>query len=66
MIAAVFFPPNPEALVFDLLEQAEQAKRTGLRLYTDGSRFALLPNPLAGWALWGTREQHPQKTIPAA
>lgn len=55
MIAAVFFPPNPEALVFDLLEQAEQAKRAGLRLYTDGSRFALLPHPVAGWALWGTR-----------
>lgn len=55
MIAAVFFPPNPEALVFDLLEQAEQAKCAGLRLYTNGSRFALLPHPVAGWALWGTR-----------
>lgn len=55
MIAAVFFPPNPEALVFDLLYQAEQAKRAGLRLYTDGSRFALLPHSVAGWALWGTR-----------
>lgn len=55
MIAAVFFPPNPEALVFDLVEQASQAKRAGLRLYTDGTRFALLPHPIAGWSLWGTR-----------
>lgn len=55
MIAAIFFPPNPEGLVFDLLEQASQAKRAGLRLYTDGQRFALLPRPIDGWALWGTR-----------
>ena len=55
MIAAIFFPPNPEAQLFDLVEQAMQAKRAGLRLYTDGTRFALLPHPVAGWALWGTR-----------
>lgn len=55
MIAAIFFPADPEALLFDLVEQAMQAKRAGLRLYTDGSRFALLPHPVAGWALWGTR-----------
>lgn len=52
MIAAIFFPPDPEGLVFDLVEQARQAQRSGLRLYTNGHRFALLPRPLAGWALW--------------
>lgn len=55
MIAAVFFPAQPEATVFDLVEQAQQAKRAGLRLYTNGTRFALLPHPIKGWALWGTR-----------
>lgn len=55
MIAAIFFPADPEALVFDLVEQAEQARRAGLDLYTDGRRFALLPHPLAGWSLWRTR-----------
>ena len=55
MIAAIFFPIDPEAQVFDLVEQASQAKRTGLRLYTDGTRFALLPHPINGWVLWGTR-----------
>lgn len=55
MIAAVFFPADPEALIFDLVEQARQAQRTGLRLYTNGLRFALLPHPVAGWALWGTQ-----------
>lgn len=52
MIAAVFFPAQPDALVFDLVEQAHQAQRAGLRLYTNGERFALLPRPLAGWVLW--------------
>lgn len=54
MIAAVFFPIDPEARVFDQVEQARQAQRAGLRLYTNGQRFALLPHPIAGWALWGT------------
>lgn len=54
MISAIFFPPNPEALVFDLIEQTRPAQRAGLRLYTDGQRFALLPRPIAGWALWGS------------
>jgi hypothetical protein len=55
MIAAIFFPADPEGLLFDLVEQASQARRAGLRLYTNGRRFALLPHPVAGWALWGTR-----------
>lgn len=52
MIAAVFFPADPAALLCDQLEQARQKQRAGLRLYHDGQRFALLPRPLAGWALW--------------
>jgi len=54
MLAAVFFPVDPEGLVFDLERTARQAMRSGLRLYTDGRRFALLPSPLPGWALFGS------------
>lgn len=55
MIAAVFFPADPDALVFDLVEQANQARRAGLKLYTNGRQFALLPRPFPGWAVWMAR-----------
>lgn len=55
MIAAVFFPAQPDALVFDLVAQAQQARRAGLKLYTNGRQFALLPRAFPGWAIWGTK-----------
>ena len=55
MLAAVFFPVDPEADTFDLVQQANDAMRAGLRLYTNGRQFALLPKPMNGWALFGAR-----------
>ena len=54
MISAVFFPSpeNPEILMCGLQATALQAMRSGLRLYTNGQRWALLPRPLPGWALF--------------
>lgn len=52
MISAVFFPIDPEALVFDLHQQALAAMRAGLKLYTNGQQFALLPRPMKGWVLF--------------
>ena len=52
MISAIFFPGDPEARVEDLVAEAKARMRNGLRLYTNGQRFALLSRPLAGWALW--------------
>lgn len=60
MLQAVFFPANPEALVFDMEQTAVQALRAGLKLYTDGLRFALLARPLPGWALFKGSEKCPQ------
>lgn len=50
MIAAVFFPKNPDASSFDLQAVAIAAYRAGLQLYTNGQQLALLPRPMAGWA----------------
>jgi len=54
MVYAVFLPAlnNPEMLLCDLQATALQALRAGLRLYTDGQRWALLSKPLPGWALF--------------
>lgn len=54
MISAVFFPAldSPDTLMCDLQATALQAMRSGLRLYTNGQRWALLPRPLPGWALF--------------
>jgi hypothetical protein len=54
-VSAVFFPAEPESRVDDLVEQARQAQRPGLRLYTNGRQFALLPKPRSGWALFAVR-----------
>lgn len=53
--AAVFFPVDPEQRPFDLVEQVRQGIGAGLRLYTNGRQFALLPKPLKGWALFSIR-----------
>lgn len=55
MPTAIIFPANPEALVYDLAEQARKGAQDGLKLYTNGRQFALLPKPARGWALWGGR-----------
>lgn len=55
MLTAIFFPANPEALAYDLEAQARAAMGDGMKLYTDGSRFALLRRPIKGWALFGGR-----------
>lgn len=54
MISAIFLPSleNPDMLLCDLQPTALQALRAGLRLYTDGTRWALLSKPLPGWALF--------------
>ncbi len=52
MIAAIVFPPNPEALAYDLEQQAREGLKRGLRLYSNGRQFALLPRPAKGWMLW--------------
>jgi hypothetical protein len=54
-VTAVFFPAEPESRISDLVEQARKALRPGLRLYTNGRQFALLPQPRAGWALFAVR-----------
>lgn len=51
-VTAVFFPAEPESCVSDLVEQAREALRPGLRLYTNGRQFALLPQPRRGWAIF--------------
>lgn len=56
MPTAIIFPANPEALVYDLAEQAMQGARDGLKLYSNGRQFALLPKPAKGWALWIGRQ----------
>lgn len=53
--AAVFFPVDPELRPFDLVEEVRQGLGSGLRLYTNGRQFALLPKPIKGWALFGIR-----------
>lgn len=52
MPTAIIFPPNPEGLVFNMVAEAAQGIRQGLRLYTNGRQFALLPRPIPGWVLW--------------
>lgn len=53
MISAVFFPcPTNETLLCDAEAAAAQALRDGLKLYSDGTRFALLPKPVKGWLLY--------------
>lgn len=54
-VAAVFFPSDPEDRTFDLVPQAAAAVRAGLRLYTNGKQFALLPKPVNGWALFAAK-----------
>lgn len=54
-VAAVFFPADPEDRTFDLVPQAAAAVSAGLRLYTNGRQFALLPKPANGWALFAAR-----------
>ena len=53
--SAVFFPVNPEANSFDLVQLANDSLRAGLRLYYNGRQFALLPKPAKGWALFTAR-----------
>lgn len=65
MLAAVFFPTDPEASVFDLTEQARDGIRRGLRLYTNGRQMALLPKPLKGWALFAVKH-NPNGNPPCA
>lgn len=52
-IIPILFPENPEALTFDLQTEAAAARRAGLKLYSNGKRFALLAKPLPGWFLFG-------------
>jgi hypothetical protein len=54
MIRAIFLPrlDNPDMLLCDMQATALQALRAGLRLYTDGQRWAMLPRPLPGWILF--------------
>lgn len=52
-VSAVFFPANPEALSFDIQAEAVAAVRAGLKLYSNGRQFALLPRPLPGWNVFG-------------
>ena len=51
---AIFFPVNPEADAFDLVEQANDGIKAGLKLCTNGRQFALFPRVPRGWALFGT------------
>jgi len=51
MIAAVFFPANPDTSSFDLQSIAIQAYQAGLQVYTNGRQLALLPRPVPGWTL---------------
>ncbi len=52
-VCAVFFPAEPESRVCDLLKQASEARRPGMKLYTNGRQFALLAKPRSGWARFG-------------
>lgn len=53
MISAIFFPRlDGEILFCDAQALAMKALQNGLRLYTDGKRWALLSKPLPGWALF--------------
>lgn len=58
--AAIIFPPNPEAAVFDLVREAQAACKAGQRLYTNGRQMALLPRPIKGWALVATVDHTPE------
>lgn len=51
--AAIFFPVNPEADCFDLVEQANAGIKAGLKLCTNGRQFALMPRVPRGWAIFG-------------
>ncbi len=53
-ISATFLPrlDNPDMLLCDLQATALQAARAGLRLYTNGQRWAMLPRPRPGWMLF--------------
>lgn len=62
--AAVIFPPNPEAAVFDLIEEALAARNAGQRLYTNGRQMALLPRPCKGWALVAARPRRTAEPTP--
>lgn len=54
---AILFPENPEALSFDIQAEAAAAASAGLKLYSNGKRFALLPARMierpAGWYPFG-------------
>ncbi len=65
-LSAIFYPIDPEASVCDLVNETRAGMLAGLRLYTDGKRFALLPRPLNGWALFGTTITQPRKESPCA
>lgn len=52
MPTAIIFPEAPEALTYDMEALVRTHARPGLRLYTNGRQFALLPKPARGWALW--------------
>jgi hypothetical protein len=54
-VAAVFFPVDAEASAYDLVQETRSAMLAGLRLYTNGRQFALLPKPVNGWALFTER-----------
>jgi len=49
MISAVFFPADHLPEDFDLTQTAFQAYKAGLRLFTNGHRFALLRRAIKGW-----------------
>lgn len=49
MIAAVFFPADPDSSSFDLQAVAIKAYQGGLHLYTNGRQVALLPRAMPGW-----------------
>lgn len=67
MISAVFFPIRPEALAFDLVQEARAAIKSGQKLFSNGHQLALLPAnrqkdwEKRGWQVFGanTRREDP-------
>ena len=49
MIVAVFFPADHMPDDFDMTRTAFLACKAGLRLFTNGKRYALLSRAVKGW-----------------
>lgn len=63
MLTAIFVPSSGSA--FEAMQAAADlaAQASGLKLYFNGERLALLPHPLPGWHRIGACHRSHQKDI---